>query len=346
MRAWPRKAAQRILQCARRRLTLFQPRIAVVVQEQLGSEVAGVGFSINPLTNDYDECAIDANWGLGESVVSGMTATDHFIVNKVSGAVLDRRLGAKQLAVTLATEGGTATGADARSSQYCLNEAQLHELNVLICRLESLYGHPVDMEWAYAHGKLYVLQARPITAYVPLPPEMLTAPGERRVQYMDIALSKGMTINAPISPIGLDWLGGDMLLMLKHCVGNARFDFKSPCGLLYLGGGRTYMNLSNLLWFSSPKQLAKGNAATDELMADILSGIDVARYRAARRPASILPALRIAPLALWRLRRALWRALRSVLAPDSTYRRYQSEKQAYEVRYSAGAWTGRNRCST
>ncbi len=315
-------------------MALDKLAMAMIVQLQVDSEVAGVGFSINPLTNDFDEAAIDANWGLGESVVSGIATPDHFVVDKLTGAAIERQPGAKQVSATLAAIGGTISGPHPRRAEFCLGDAQLRELNAAICQLETLYGHPVDMEWAYANGQLFILQARPITAYVPLPAEMLTAPGTRRVLYMDVALSKGMTSNAAISPIGLDWLGRDMANMLRHCTGKAAFDMKSPDGLLYLGGGRMYMNLSNLLWFSSPAQLAKGSAATDQLTADILSSIDSSRYRAARRPAWIWPVLRNLPLVLWRLRRALWRVLRAVLAPHSTWRLYLRDRQAFEARYS------------
>ena len=61
---------------------LLSPRLAVIVQEQIASEVAGVAFSLNPLTNDYDEAVIDSNWGLGESVVAGLAEPDHFVVDK------------------------------------------------------------------------------------------------------------------------------------------------------------------------------------------------------------------------------------------------------------------------
>jgi phosphohistidine swiveling domain-containing protein len=315
-------------------MNLDRLSMALIVQLQIDSEVAGVGFSINPLTNDFDESAIDANWGLGESVVSGMATPDHFVLNKTSGAIKEQKLGAKQNSVTLSPIAGTISGVHPRHTEYCLSEDRLFELNSVICQIEALYGHPVDIEWAYAHGELFILQARPITSYVPLPAEMLTAPGAQRKLYMDIALSKGMTINAAISPIGLDWLGGDMANMLRHCIGKVALDVQSPDGLLYLGGGRMYMNLSNLLWFSSPKQLAKGSAATDQLMADTLSGIDASFYRAPQRPAWILPVLRVMPGAIWRLRRALWRTIRSTIAPESTYRRYQREKQLFEKTYS------------
>jgi hypothetical protein len=76
----------------------------------------------------------------------------------------------------------------------------------MICRIEMLYERPMDIEWAYSVGQLYVLQARPITRYLPLAAEMVTGPGERRRLYVDAALSKGMTLNAPISPMGLSWM--------------------------------------------------------------------------------------------------------------------------------------------
>jgi pyruvate,water dikinase len=83
-----------------------RPRIALVVQQQITSETAGVGFSLNPLNNDYDEAVIDASWGLGESVVAGMVTPDHFVVDKVSKNILERKLGGKETVVTLTPIGG------------------------------------------------------------------------------------------------------------------------------------------------------------------------------------------------------------------------------------------------
>ncbi len=148
----------------------LSPRIAVVVQQQIDSEVAGVGFSLNPLTNDYDEAVIDANWGLGESVVAGQASPDHFVVDKVGRRVLERKLGAKQVSVWLDPDGGTVERQNHRSAETTLSDAQVSELTDVLCRIEELYQQPVDIEWAYASDELHVLQARPVTAYVPLPP--------------------------------------------------------------------------------------------------------------------------------------------------------------------------------
>ena len=106
-----------------------------------------------------------------------------------------------------------------RTAELTLSDAQLGELTDVMCRIEDLYEKPTDIEWAYAGGQLHVLQARPITTYVPLPPEMLTKPGERRRLYADAALSKGLTINKPISPMGLDWMEDLISPVLEELVG-------------------------------------------------------------------------------------------------------------------------------
>ena len=96
---------------------VLSPRTAAVVQHQIASEAAGVGFSLNPLTNDYDEAVIDANWGLGESVVAGLASPDHFVVDKVSGKHVQKKLGAKQVSIWLARDGGTVERGGYRSSK-------------------------------------------------------------------------------------------------------------------------------------------------------------------------------------------------------------------------------------
>lgn len=308
---------------------LDNPRLAVIVQEQIDSDVAGVAFSLNPANNDFDEAVIDANWGLGESVVSGIATPDHFVVDKTSGDAIAQRLGAKQLSVHIAPGGGTRAVAHARQADFCLAAPQLRQLCSAMLRLEQACGHPVDVEWAYAGGQLFMLQVRPVTRYVPLPAAMLTAPGARRALYMDAALSKGMTSNTPISAMGLDWFSRDIAHMLAQCGDRRALDVQRPESMLYLGGGRMYLNLSAMLWFASPQRLAAGNAPTDQLMAETLAAIDSARYRCERRPA-LRPFLRMLPPTLWRLRRPLWRTLRTIAAPESTERIYATQTRAFE----------------
>ena len=214
---------------------VLSPRLAVVVQQQIASEVAEVGFSLNPLTNDYDEAVIDANWGLGESVAAGLASPDHFVVDKVSGKLIQKKLGAKQVSIWLGRDRGTVERQGYRSTDLTLSKAQLGELVDVLCRIEELYGRPTDIEWAYADSQLHVLQARPITTHVPLPPEMATNPGERRRLYVDAALSKGLTTNEPISPLGLSWIEGMLYSsMMKRFAGIE--DFTPDRGSGVLGG--------------------------------------------------------------------------------------------------------------
>ncbi|MFQ5528688.1 MAG: PEP/pyruvate-binding domain-containing protein, partial [Thermoanaerobaculia bacterium] len=311
---------------------VLSPRIAVIVQQQIASDVAGVGFSLNPLTNDYDEAVIDANWGLGESVVAGLASPDHFVVDKVSRKLVEKKLGAKQVSIWLGRDGGTVEREGYRSTDLTLSEAQLGELVDVLCRIEELYGHPTDIEWAYADSQLHVLQARPITTHVPLPPEMVTNPGERRRLYVDAALSKGLTTNAPISPLGLAWME-DMLYSsaMKRFAGIE--DFTPAGGLLFSAGSRLYMNLSNAMWLGmSPRAMAKNTAYTDALMAEVLANIDLKKYRAATRPTWLrLGLLLLIPKLLWGLRKFFWNTLCACLTPERARRAYQRKVDAFEA---------------
>ncbi len=313
-------------------LDVLSPRMAVVVQQQIDSEVAGVGFSLNPITNDYDEAVIDANWGLGESVVAGLVSPDHFLVDKVSRQVVDRTRGAKQVSIWLGADGGTLERKGHRSAELTLDDARLGELTDVICRIEELYGRPMDIEWAFAGGQLHVLQARPITTYVPLPPEMVTRPGERRRLYTDLALSSGLTINAPISPMGLDWMEEGVASLAETFFGSLKLDLSFEEQLWFFAGGRMYQNLSNVLWLASPGKLAKGSTTSDALMAEILANVDSTRYRAARRPPwARLRMLRFVPRFLWRMRRFFGATIWAIVAPQRARRAYQKKIDAYEV---------------
>ncbi len=316
-----------------RGLEVFAPSIAAVVQRQLASEVAGVGFSLNPVTNDLDELVLDASWGLGEAVVAGQVTPDHFVIDKLTGAVIERQLGAKQVAIELAPSGGTVTRAAAPDERErpALTQAQLEALRGLMGQVEALYQRPVDIEFAYEEGALHLLQARPITTHVPVPPELLTAPGERRRLYADMSLSKGLTINAPLSRLGLDWMKESFYGLIESFIGPVNRDLPPEHALLLFAGGRMYTNLSTQLWLQSPKAMAAGARGTDVLMAELFANIDRARYRATRRPSWFtLRALLVIPRALWRLRAFFWNTLRCFLAPARAHRRYLETLAAIE----------------
>jgi pyruvate,water dikinase len=135
--------------------------MAVVVQRLVEAEVAGVLFTRDPLDPDGRRMLVEASWGLGESVVSGRVAPDRFHLDRETGAVLERHTGSKKVQIT--ADGPRDVPAE-RQDVLCLDDPRLAELADLGRRVEAFYGGPRDVEWAWADGRFWLLQARPITA--------------------------------------------------------------------------------------------------------------------------------------------------------------------------------------
>jgi len=150
--------------------------MAVVVQQLVLAEAAGVMFTIDPL-DGAREVVVSANWGLGESVVAGEVTPDVAVVDRTSGTLVSYQVGSKEM-MTVAD--GTATRAAGTPaglrSAAVLSPAQAGELARVGLAIEKLYGEPVDVEWALAVGELSVVQARPVTTPAARP---AAGPGER-----------------------------------------------------------------------------------------------------------------------------------------------------------------------
>jgi pyruvate,water dikinase len=142
--------------------------MAVVVQRMVRSEVAGVAFSVDPVSGDLDRIVVNAAWGLGETVVSGEGGIDQFALSKRTGEVLERTIGEKTHAL-VSTEHGTehVDVAPERRMAPALTDAELAALRELVIRVERFYAFPQDTEWALADGDLYLLQSRPVTEFPP-----------------------------------------------------------------------------------------------------------------------------------------------------------------------------------
>jgi phosphohistidine swiveling domain-containing protein len=143
--------------------------LAVVVQLLVPAEAAGILFTANPVTGRRDQAMISVAWGLGEAVVGGLVTPDALVVDKASGAVLERQTADKQV-MTAPVDGGTEerpVPAELRRAPV-LDDQAAAELTRLGVQIENLFGMPVDIEWALADGEFAIVQARPITA---LPPE-------------------------------------------------------------------------------------------------------------------------------------------------------------------------------
>lgn len=244
-------------------ISLDNTAIAIVVQRQIQSDVSGVAFSLNPLNNAYDEVVINASFGLGEAIVSGLVTPDTYVVDKINHEIIEKKIAEKEIGIWLTDEGGTIEEKNIEPLSQALTDKQILQLNELVCHIEKHYGKPMDIEWAFQDGTLYLLQARPITTYIPLFPEMLTKPGEKKDLYMDfILITQGFS--DPMSELGID-IWAKMVFM-----GNGLP--KGKDGILWAIHGRHYMNMSHLMKVSPA--LTKTFSSHDEPTKQIFANLN------------------------------------------------------------------------
>ena len=140
--------------------------IAAIVQKMVNPEMAGILFTANPITSSRDEMVIEANWGLGESVVSGKSMNDFFLLDHSSGKEKLRKIAKKTVMVCFDQDKGfgrkeMAVAPDMMDATT-LSEEQVNELGNIGLKIEGVFGFPQDIEWAYQKGELFILQSRNI----------------------------------------------------------------------------------------------------------------------------------------------------------------------------------------
>jgi rifampicin phosphotransferase len=124
-----------------RGMNMTPPRLAVIIQKQIPSEVSGIGFSINPVNGDSRQMIIESSLGLGTAVVEGRITPDHFIIEKATGRILE-----------------------SRSPNGTLTDDNVQAIASFVLKIEAESLRPIDIEWAMKDGEIFILQARPITA--------------------------------------------------------------------------------------------------------------------------------------------------------------------------------------
>ncbi|VVB56865.1 putative phosphoenolpyruvate synthase [uncultured archaeon] len=138
--------------------------LAAVVQEMVQSETAGVMFTVDPVTQDLGIVSIEAAYGLGEVVVSGMVTPDRYLVRKGSWRLETKEMARQTWMITKEGDHNEKkTIPSERQALPKLSEEQIIELAKIGCRIEAHYGKPQDTEWALQEGTLYIVQARPVT---------------------------------------------------------------------------------------------------------------------------------------------------------------------------------------
>ncbi len=176
-------------------------QLSVVIQQMIMAETSGILFTADPLTGHRYTVSIDASFGLGEALVSGLVSPDAYRVDKRNRQIIERQIADKQIAIFPEKGGGTRqeTLSDVQRAQTVLTDTQILALADMGIQIEAHYGSPQDIEWAITDGQLYLLQARPITSLYPL--EGLRSPDDSLHIYFSIGHQQMMT-NA-MSPLSL-----------------------------------------------------------------------------------------------------------------------------------------------
>ncbi|KJY19881.1 MULTISPECIES: rifamycin-inactivating phosphotransferase [unclassified Streptomyces] len=170
--------------------------MAVVVQQMVLPYASGILFTADPLTGDRKSATVDAGFGLGEALVSGLVNPDVFTVR--DGQVVARTIAAKQRALIALPAGGTQEVAiDAqRQEQPALTDAQAVRLVELGRRIEAHFGHPQDIEWCLVDDGFRIVQSRPITTLFPVPER---ADPDNHVY---VSVGHGQMMTDPMKPLG------------------------------------------------------------------------------------------------------------------------------------------------
>ncbi|MET1087491.1 MAG: PEP/pyruvate-binding domain-containing protein [Arthrobacter sp.] len=245
-------------------------RLAVVIQQMVAAEAAGVMFTANPTNGRREQTVISAAWGLGESVVSGTVTTDDVVVDAGSGSIVSRQTADKEV-MTVPAGNGTREEpvAEARRRAPVLDDRAAAELARYGQRVADYFGAPQDIEWARAAGRFFLLQSRPITA---LPEPSADTPDTWPLPY-----PKGLYFRAsiveqlpdPLSPLFADMIDGSvsrsLTALMAEAVGKDVMR-DGDIGLPTINGYAYYYYRSSAMWrmmgksLTAMRSLARGRA--------------------------------------------------------------------------------------
>ncbi|EUJ43346.1 phosphoenolpyruvate synthase [Listeria riparia] len=225
-------------------------QLSVVIQQMVFPSASGILFTADPITGNRKTLSIDASFGLGEALVSGLVSADVYKVQE--NTIIEKNIATKKLAIYSIKTGGTETkslSADQQTKQT-LKDHQILQLEQLGRNIEAYFGKPQDIEWCLADDQFYIVQSRPITTLFPVPEE---ADDENHV-YLSVGHQQMMT--DPIKPLGL-----------------AFYLLITPAPMR-IAGGRLFVDITpNLAAPASRDMLINGIGQSDPLMKDAIETI-------------------------------------------------------------------------
>ncbi|MCI4126428.1 phosphoenolpyruvate synthase [Bacillus haynesii] len=219
---------------------------SVIIQRMVFPQASGILFTADPITSNRKLLSIDAGFGLGEALVSGLVSADCYKVQ--NGQIIDKRITAKQLAIYGRKRGGTETkqiDPDQQMSQT-LTDRQILQLERIGRQIEAHFGRPQDIEWCLANDTFYIVQSRPITTLYPIP----EANDQENHVYLSVGHQQMMT--DPIKPLGLSF-----------------YLFMTPAPM-HKAGGRLFVDVAPRLTTRAGRETLLNTVGSDPLTKDAL----------------------------------------------------------------------------
>ncbi len=242
----------------RKKNNVEKAMMCVIVQRMVFSEASGILFTADPVSGKRHIEIIDAGFGLGEALVSGLVTPDHYSYNKKKSAIVERKISIKKFAILPLKNGGTVTK-EINSAKQVLSNTQIKDLAQWGEKLEQHYGAPQDVEWAIQDNTIYILQTRAITSLYPLPVF------EDKDFHILVCISYIQMNTAAFSRMGAETF---MYFLRAKDVPITEYKNK----LISLPGGRLYSDLSSLFNYGFFRKLAlKVLAEVEPLTSEALS---------------------------------------------------------------------------
>jgi len=255
---------------ARHRIEHTTVAMAVVVQELVPADAAGILFTADPVSGARGHLHINAAFGLGEAIVGGDVSPDTLVVDKTK-MVIDRQTVSSKKVMTVRTDTGTETVAvpEEKRDVAVLSAEEALELSRIGMSIEALWGEPVDIEWARAQGKFFIVQTRPITGLRVETPPLLTWNDSLTGDYLWTSANLGEAIPDVMTPCTWSIVQRFMMdaMFAQHILGHPLY------GNI---GGRFYMNLSVMTGLASGVGLKNKNAvAMEHVFGRVPAGLEV-----------------------------------------------------------------------
>ncbi|WP_145132757.1 phosphoenolpyruvate synthase [Paenibacillus sp. Y412MC10] len=223
--------------------------LSVIIQKMVFPQASGILFTADPMSGNRKQLSIDASFGLGEALVSGLVSADNYKVQ--GGEILDKRIAAKTLAIYGQKEGGTETrqiDPDQQKAQT-LTDQQIVELERIGRQVEAYFVQPQDIEWCLADDTFYIVQSRPITTLYPIP----EANDQDNHVYLSVGHQQMMT--DPIKPLGLSFY----LLITP-----------AP---MRIAGGRLFIDIAPRLTTTAGREALLKNLESDPLFIGAIENV-------------------------------------------------------------------------